>query len=228
VERVFARHPGTSFIWLHVGNWPENLDYISGVLDRRPNIVVEFGARQADLGRSPRRTRQFFIDYQDRVLFGTDAPLSEEVYRSYFRWLETEDEYFDYYGSPGQGRWKIYGLGLPDSVLAKIYRRNAERVLSGRAAGSAGRERTGAVVHAHVARPARRHGPATIRHDQVGACAAVELRDGHVARRPFRRAERARDAESSGAIVAVHELPGGAAVKLPRPSLRSTMSYSGQ
>ncbi len=130
VERVFARHPGTSFIWLHVGNWPENLDYIGGVLDRRPNVVVEFGARQADLGRSPRRTRKFFIDYQDRVLFGTDATLTEATYRSYFRWLETEDEYFDYYGSPGQGRWKIYGLGLPDSVLTKIYRRNAERVLS--------------------------------------------------------------------------------------------------
>jgi predicted TIM-barrel fold metal-dependent hydrolase len=135
VERVFARHPGTSFIWLHVGNWPENLDYIGGVLDRRPNVVVEFGARQADLGRSPRRTRKFFIDYQDRVLFGTDVTLTEEAYRSYFRWLETEDEYFDYYGSPGQGRWKIYGLSLPDSVLAKIYHRNAERVLSGRATG---------------------------------------------------------------------------------------------
>ena len=129
VERVFARHPQTSFVWLHVGNWPENLDYIGGVLNRRPNVVVEISARQADLGRAPRRTRKFIIDFQDRVLFGLDAPLTEEAYRSYFRWLETEDEYFDYYGSPGQGRWKIYGLGLPDPVLEKVYHRNAERIL---------------------------------------------------------------------------------------------------
>jgi predicted TIM-barrel fold metal-dependent hydrolase len=129
VERVFARHPRTSFVWLHVGNWPENLDYIGGVLNRRPNVVVEISARQADLGRSPRRTRAFITEFQDRVLFGLDASLTEAAYRSYFRWLETEDEYFDYYGSPGQGRWKIYGLGLPDAVLEKVYRRNAERIL---------------------------------------------------------------------------------------------------
>jgi len=129
VERVFARHPQTSFVWLHVGNWPENLDYIGDVLNRRPNVVVEISARQADLGRAPRRAYRFFTQFQDRVLFGLDAPLAEEAYRSYFRWLETEDEYFDYYGSPGQGRWKIYGLGLPDAVLEKVYHRNAERIL---------------------------------------------------------------------------------------------------
>jgi predicted TIM-barrel fold metal-dependent hydrolase len=136
VERVFARHPQTSFVWLHVGNWPENLDYIGDVLNRRPNVVVEISARQADLGRAPRRTRKFIMDFQDRVLFGLDAPLTEEAYRSYFRWLETEDEYFDYYGSPGQGRWKIYGLGLPDAVLEKVYHRNAERILDQPRAGS--------------------------------------------------------------------------------------------
>jgi len=130
VERVFARHPKTTFVWLHVGNWPENLDYVAGVLNRRPNVTVEIGARQADLGRTPRRTRSFFMEYQDRVLFGLDMSLTEEAYRSYFRWLETEDEYFDYHGSPGQGRWKIYGVGLPDTVLEKIYHRNAERILA--------------------------------------------------------------------------------------------------
>ena len=129
VERVFAKHPKTSFVWIHVGNWPENLDYVGAVLTRRPNVVIDFSARQADLGREPRRARRFFMEFQDRILFGLDAPMNEEAYRSYFRWLETEDEYFDYYGSPGQGRWKIYGMGLPDVVLEKIYRLNAERVL---------------------------------------------------------------------------------------------------
>lgn len=136
LERVFSRHPQTTFVSLHVGNWPENLAQVGRVLTRYPNVYVDLGARQAELGRQPRQARAFIIEHQDRVLFGTDAPVTEEtafgeaVYPNYFRWLETEDEYFDYYQSPQQGRWKIYGLGLPDAVLEKIYLRNAERVLA--------------------------------------------------------------------------------------------------
>ncbi|MBI1940963.1 MAG: amidohydrolase [Acidobacteria bacterium] len=129
-DRVFARHPNTTFIALHVATWPENLDYVSNLLDHCPNVVVEFGARQAELGRQPGRARRFFLEYQDRILFGTDAAVQEELYRNYFRWLETADEYFDYWGAPEQGRWKIYGIDLPDEVLEKVYHRNAERVLS--------------------------------------------------------------------------------------------------
>lgn len=127
-DRVFARHPNTTFMALHVANWPEKLDYVSEVLDRHPNVVVEFGARQAELGRQPRRARQFFLQYQDRILFGTDAEMQVEMYRNCFRWLETADEYFDYWGAPAQGRWKIYGLDLPDHVLEKVYHLNAERI----------------------------------------------------------------------------------------------------
>jgi len=127
-DRVFARHPRTTFVALHVANWPENLDYVSHLLDTLPNVMTEFGARQAELGRQPRRAREFFLKYQDRIMFGTDSEPTEEMYRNYFRWLETDDEYFDYWGAPGQGRWKIYGMGLPDEVLAKVYHKNAERV----------------------------------------------------------------------------------------------------
>lgn len=127
-NRVFARHPGTTFIALHVANRPENLDNVSDVLNRYPNVVVEFGARQAELGRQPRRAGKFFLDYQDRILFGTDKHVDVEMYRNYFRWLETADEYFDYFGAPRQGRWKIYGLELPDRVLEKVYHLNAERI----------------------------------------------------------------------------------------------------
>lgn len=127
-DRVFARHPHTTFVALHMANWPENLDYVSEMLDRYPNVMVEFGARQAELGRQPRRAREFFLRYQDRIMFGTDNGMSEEMYRNLFRWLETDDESFDYFGYPGQGRWKIYGLGLPDAVLEKIYHGNAERM----------------------------------------------------------------------------------------------------
>jgi len=93
-------------------------------------MMVEFGAREAELGRQPRRAKEFFLQYQDRIMFGTDAEPVREMYQNYFRWLETEDEYFDYWGSPGQGRWKIYGMGVPDAVLEKVYHLNAERVFA--------------------------------------------------------------------------------------------------
>ena len=128
-NRVFARHPHTTFVSLHMG-WPENLDWVSTMLDQDPNVMVEFGAREAELGRQPRRTRELFMRYQDRVMFGTDNEVSEDMYRNNFRWLETADEYFDYLGAPGQGRFEIYGLALPDPVLKKIYHENAERLFS--------------------------------------------------------------------------------------------------
>jgi predicted TIM-barrel fold metal-dependent hydrolase len=129
-NHVFAKHPRTTFIALHVANWPENLDTVSAWLQKFPNIVVELGARQAELGRQPRRARQFFVEFQDRILFGTDSEPEEKMYANYFRWLETGDEYFDYWGYPGQGRWKIYGMELPDAVLKKVYHANAERIFA--------------------------------------------------------------------------------------------------
>jgi len=126
-NRVFAKHPHTTFVSLHMG-WPENLDWVQSMLDKYPNVMVEFGAREAELGRQPRRTRDLFMKYQDRIMFGTDNGLTEEMYRNNFRWLETSDEYFNYWGSPGQGRFTISGLALPDDVLEKIYHKNAERL----------------------------------------------------------------------------------------------------
>jgi predicted TIM-barrel fold metal-dependent hydrolase len=110
--------------------WPENLDWVQSMLDKHTNVMVEFGAREAELGRQPRRTRDLFVKYQDRVMFGTDNGVEEDMYRNNFRWLETSDEYFDYWGGPGQGRFKISGLALPDGVLEKVYHKNAERLFS--------------------------------------------------------------------------------------------------
>jgi predicted TIM-barrel fold metal-dependent hydrolase len=140
-NRVIARHPKTQFIVLHVGNNAENLAYVSECMDRFPNMHVELAARIGELGRQPRTARKFFDKYQDRILFGTDASpngsatpqqnLNDQMYEIYFRFLETEDEYFDYAPSriPPQGRWRIYGLGLPDSILKKVYYENATRLL---------------------------------------------------------------------------------------------------
>jgi len=127
-DRMFAKHPRTTFAALHFGSWPENLDFVEQTLEKFPNVMIETGAREGELGRQPRRVRSLFLKYPDRIMFGTDEGASEEMYHNYFRWLETEDEYFPYAQYPAQGRWMIYGLGLPDDVLEKVYHGNAERL----------------------------------------------------------------------------------------------------
>jgi len=122
---VLERHPGTVFIGAHQGNYPENLGYVGSVLERHRNFHVEFSARLGTLGRQPYTARRHFIRYQDRILFGTDGCPSEAQYRQYFRFLETDDEYFD--GRPWGDR--IYGIHLPDEVLEKVYRGNAEKLI---------------------------------------------------------------------------------------------------
>jgi predicted TIM-barrel fold metal-dependent hydrolase len=129
-DRMFAKHPHTTFVALHFGSWPENLDFVDQTLQKFPNVMIETGAREGELGRQPRRTREIFLKYSDRIMFGTDEGAGEAMYRNYFRWLETNDEYFPYAQYPSQGRWMIYGLGLPDDVLEKVYHRNAEELFA--------------------------------------------------------------------------------------------------
>ncbi len=129
-DRMFAKHPNTQFVALHFGSWPENLDFVEQTLQRFPNVMIETGAREGELGRQPRRTREIFMKYSDRVMLGTDEGASDAMYWNYFRWFETDDEYFPYAQYPAQGRWMIYGLGLPDDVLEKVYHKNAERVFA--------------------------------------------------------------------------------------------------
>ena len=140
-NRVIARHPNTQFIVLHVGNFAENLANVAENLDRFPNMTVDIAARIGELGRQPRTARRFFDKYQDQILFGTDAtPHGEEfpqqlfgnqLYEIYFRFLESGDEYFDYAPAkiPPQGRWKIYGIELPEPILKKVYYQNAAHQL---------------------------------------------------------------------------------------------------
>lgn len=127
---VVARHPGTTFIGAHVGCYAENLAWVGAVLDRCPNFYVDISARIAELGRQPYTARRFFLNYADRILFGLDAGANKDFYRITYRFLETEDEYFPYGPGeiPGQGRWNIYGLYLPDEVLRKVYHLNAMRI----------------------------------------------------------------------------------------------------
>lgn len=128
---LVKRHRNTTFIGAHVGCYSENLGWVSQLLDEAPNFYVDISARISELGRQPYTSRRFFLRYADRILFGTDSGPNPDIYRIYYRFLETDDEYFSYgvREIPGQGRWQIYGLFLPDDVLEKVYFRNAERVL---------------------------------------------------------------------------------------------------
>lgn len=129
--RVVDRHPNTTFVSTHMGNLAEDLGRVSMWLEQYPNLYVDIDARISELGRQPYTARKFLIKHQDRVLFGTDTPPNAESYRVYYRFLETDDEYFD--SSPShhmQGRWMIYGIHLPDEVLEKIYNKNAIKILN--------------------------------------------------------------------------------------------------
>jgi predicted TIM-barrel fold metal-dependent hydrolase len=128
---LVTRHKDTTFIGAHVGCYSENLAWVGQLIEQSPNFYVDISARISELGRQPYTARRFIIEHSDRVLFGTDMGPDLESYRIYYRFLETDDEYFNYGTSdvPGQGRWYIYGLYLPDDVLEKIYHLNARQVL---------------------------------------------------------------------------------------------------
>ena len=126
-HNMFKRHPNTKFINAHMGWYANNLGKLSELMDDIPNMYVGIGAVIAELGRQPRNARDFFIRYQDRILFGKDAWKPEE-FPTYFRVLETDDEYFPYY-KKYHAFWAMYGLNLPDEILKKVYYKNAISLL---------------------------------------------------------------------------------------------------
>ena len=128
-DRLFARHPGTTFIAAHMGWHANDLGRLGALLDRLPNVVAETGAILYELGRQPRTARAFFIAHQDRVLFGKDRFAPDE-FPYYWRTFETADEYFEYYRRY-HAFWRLYGMDLPDDVLRKVYYGNALRVIPG-------------------------------------------------------------------------------------------------
>lgn len=139
-RNVMRRHPKTQFVCLHTAD-AEDLAYVAECLAAHPNMYVDIAARIGELGRQPRAARKFIDRFQDRVVFGTDATpnspaypqqlFGDALYEIYFRFLETEDEYFAYAPAavPPQGRWNISGVGLADEVLRKVYWANAAGLL---------------------------------------------------------------------------------------------------
>ncbi|MBR9682951.1 amidohydrolase family protein [Candidatus Woesearchaeota archaeon] len=128
-HNAFRKNKNTIFINAHLGWLGNDLARLGKLMDEIPNMYTEIGAVLAELGRQPRFAREWFIKYQDRIMFGKDSWNPEEYY-VYFRVLETEDEYFDYYRKR-HAFWKMYGLGLPDEVLKKLYYKNALKIIPG-------------------------------------------------------------------------------------------------
>lgn len=126
---IIKRHPKTNFIAAHFGWYPNDLEHLGKLLDSFSNMYVEFGAVIAELGRQPKTAKKFFEKYQDRILFGKDSWVPAE-YATYFRVLETEDEYFPYH-KKYHAFWRMYGLGLSDGILKKVYYKNALKIIPG-------------------------------------------------------------------------------------------------
>ncbi|HMR56045.1 MAG TPA: amidohydrolase family protein [Cyclobacteriaceae bacterium] len=124
---IFRKHPKTNFINAHLGWYGNDLKKLGELMDKYPNMLTEIGAVIAELGRQPRTAKAFLTKYQDRVLFGKDSWVPDE-YETYFRVLESEDEYFPYH-KRYHAFWRMYGIGLPDEILKKIYYKNALRIL---------------------------------------------------------------------------------------------------
>jgi uncharacterized protein len=125
-DNMFRKHPKTTFVAAHMGWHANDLPHLSKMLDEMPNVYTEVGAVLYDIGRQPRAAHDFFVKYQDRILFGKDSFQPEE-YPYYWRVFETKDDYFDYY-RPYHAFWKLYGIDLPDTVLKKVYFQNALRI----------------------------------------------------------------------------------------------------
>ena len=128
-NNLFRKHPRTTFVAAHMGWHANDLGKLGKLLSSFPNVYTEVGAVLYDIGRQPRAAHDFFVKYQDRILFGKDSFQPEE-YPYYWRVFETRDDYFDYYRDY-HASWKLYGIDLPDSVLKKIYYQNALRITRG-------------------------------------------------------------------------------------------------
>lgn len=126
-HNIFKKHPKTKFINAHLGWFGSDLKKLGELMNQFPNMYTEIGAVIAELGRQPRAAREFLTKYQDRVMFGKDSWIPEE-YTTYFRVLETADEYFPYH-KRYHAFWRMYGLDLPDDILKKIYYKNALKVI---------------------------------------------------------------------------------------------------
>ena len=131
LERTVKKHSNTTFMACHFANLDYDLARLGQVLERHPNLYADIAARYAETAPIPRFSAKFYAKYADRLLYGTDMGFEKEMYRVTFRVLETSDEHFYEHGMFGY-HWSLNGFGLPDEILRKVYRTNAEKILNSR------------------------------------------------------------------------------------------------
>ena len=149
-NNLLAKHPKTIFIGAHFGSLTYDLQQLAETLDKYPNFYVESSARLRILGRlNPVAVRDFFVKYQDRILFGTDSSIlggadpkdaaavqawkdgAARFYSRHFQYFETSrSDLMEPYGY--EGEWlRLAGAKLPAEVLEKFYHANAEKLIPG-------------------------------------------------------------------------------------------------
>jgi len=128
LENAVKKHPNTIFLVCHLANCSYDLKILGDMFDKYPNLFADIGARYAEIAPIPRYVGEFFEKYQDRILYGTDMGYDKEMYRITFRILESSDEHFYEHEQFGY-HWSLYGLGLSDEILKKLYRTNALKIL---------------------------------------------------------------------------------------------------
>jgi hypothetical protein len=137
VDEVLARHPGLNVTFAHFYFLSADLERAGRFLDAHPTVRFDLAPgieMLHNLSRDVDASRDFFIRYADRIVFGTDlfSSLAVEEGRAragiVYRWLES-DEYYrvpdeaDFLlGAPEDGL--IHGMALPDDVLKRIYHDN--------------------------------------------------------------------------------------------------------
>lgn len=128
LENTLKRHPRTTFVAAHLANCCADLSVLAKFFDKYPNLYADISARFGEIAPIPKFVHDFIEKYQDRIVYGTDMSFSEKIYRITFRILETSDEHF-YETTLFNYHWPLYGLGLSDKTLEKLYRVNAEKIL---------------------------------------------------------------------------------------------------
>ncbi|MFN7994399.1 MAG: amidohydrolase family protein [Bryobacteraceae bacterium] len=136
-DRMLAQHPKLRVVGCHVGSNEWNVDALAARLDRYPNFAVDTAARVPHLALQPReKIRAFLVKYQDRILYGTDdgAGPGQNAAARAKSWEQDLTRDWKYFATDGPVKYMnrtVQGLALPEPVLRKIFRENAEKWVPG-------------------------------------------------------------------------------------------------
>jgi predicted TIM-barrel fold metal-dependent hydrolase len=137
-DRMLDNNPELVFIGCHLASLEWSVDVLAEWLDKYPNTAVDMAARMGDLFYQTRddreKVRNFFINYQDRLIYGTDiierGGSPESLYNKMHETWIRDWEYLvtDNTMTSRLIEGEFRGLQLPKSVVEKVYATNAKRL----------------------------------------------------------------------------------------------------